>query len=335
MPQPRKALVSLDATPYYHCVSRCVRRAFLCGKDAEGRDFSHRREWIESLLLEQARVFCIDVAAFAVMSNHFHVVLFADAAEAKSLSDREVIKRWHQLYRGNYVSQKFARGDALSSGQAALLAQTVNVWRERLVSISWFMRRVNESVARLANAEDQCTGHFWEGRFKSQALLDEKALAACLAYVDLNPVRAGMAKTPENSDFTSAKHRAEKAKAADSPNHIRQQPCRLLPFAGNPRETMPKGIPMRLTDYLDLLDWTGRQVREDKRGHIDDKHPPILERLDIGSDDWLHITQHFEDEFSNYVGMAETLRSKVSRFWHDKRNRRRIRGLRSCAERLS
>ena len=98
---------------------------------------------------------------------------------------------------------------------------------------------------------------------------------------------------------------------------------------------MPKGIPMRLTDYLELLDWTGRQVREDKRGHIDHEYPPILERLDIGADDWLHITQHFEDEFSNYVGMAETLRSKVSRFWQDKRNRRRIRGLRACTERLS
>ena len=94
----------------------------------------------------------------------------------------------------------------------------------------------------------------WEGRFKSQALLDEKALAACIAYVDLNPLRAAMAKTPEESEHTSVKKRAEKAKEAHSPNHPKQQAYGLLPFAGNPRQDMPEGIQMRLTDYLDLVE---------------------------------------------------------------------------------
>ena len=334
MPTPRKALVSLDATPYYHCISRCVRRGFLCGTDSDGRDFSHRRGWIEQLLIEQAKVFCIDVAAYAIMSNHFHVVLYVDQAEAKALSDDEVLSRWHQLYQGNYVSQKHNKGETLSGGQRLYLQQCVKEWRSRLMNISWFMRRLNETVARLANVEDECTGHFWESRYKSQALLDEKALAACLAYVDLNPVRAKMATTPETSQFTSAKRRADKARTASSPNHPKQQPPELLPFAGNPREPRPKGIPMRLTDYLQLLDWTGRQIRADKRGAISEDEPGILERLDITGSDWVHITQNFENDFGGMVGSVEQLRSKIQHFWKESRERRRIHALKACRLRL-
>jgi hypothetical protein len=58
MPAAREAQVSLEATPYYHCVSRCVRRAFLCGKD-----FEHRRQWIEVRLLSLSAIFAIDIAA--------------------------------------------------------------------------------------------------------------------------------------------------------------------------------------------------------------------------------------------------------------------------------
>lgn len=94
-----------------------------------------------------------------------------------------------------------------------------------------------------ANREDQCTGHFWEGRFRSQALLDERALVACLAYVDLNPIRAQMAETPEESAHTSVKRRIAAAKQGE-------QPQLLFPFAGNLREPMPAGIPLRLEDYL-------------------------------------------------------------------------------------
>ena len=335
MPKPRKELISLEATPYYHCVSRCVRKAFLCGTDENGRDFEHRRDWIEQLLIDQAKVFCIDIAAYAVMSNHFHIVLHVNQSKARELTDLEVVQRWHQLYKGNLLTQKFERSDELSEAQLAILNDMIKLWRDRLMSISWYMRRLNETVARLANDEDNCTGHFWEGRFKSQALLDEKALAACMAYVDLNPVRAKMAKTPEDSAHTSIQKRVKKAKAAYSPNHPQQQVPELLNFASNPKQDMPDGIPMRLTDYLDLVDWTGRQIKENKRGAISGSEPAIMDRLGIDAGHWLYITQNFESEFKDIVGAVDEVKSKISLFWDDQRERRRTAGIQACKLRLS
>lgn len=131
------------------------------------------------------------------------------------------------------------------------------------MSISWFMRLLNQHIASEANREDKCTGHFWEARFKSQALLDEKALAAAMAYVDLNPIRAALAETPESSAHTPVKARIASLKKEETTAR------HLFPFVGNPREPMPEGLPFRLMDYLELVDWTGRQCREDKRGNID------------------------------------------------------------------
>ena len=274
MPRPRYAQVSLDATPYYHCVSRCVRRAFLCGTDTDtGQNYEHRRQWIEDKLLELADVFSLDICAYAIMSNHYHVVLHIDKEQADNWNQKEVIERWHHLFTGNLLSQRLVRGETMSQTELKLLEQTVTLWRARLMDISWFMRVLNETIARDANAEDNCTGRFWEGRFKTQALLDEAALAACMAYVDLNPIRAKMAKTPESSDHTSIKQRAIKAQQVAQPNHPNQQASELMPFVGYPRENIPKGLPFRLTDYLELVDWSGRIMREDKRGAIT-KHPP-------------------------------------------------------------
>jgi len=83
-----------------------------------------------------------------------------------------------------------------------------------------------------------------------------------MAYVDLNPIRAKMANTPEESDHTSAQLRLTCAKE-------RKQPKQLLRFAGMPRQIMPKGLPFELKLYLELVELTGRIMREDKRGHID------------------------------------------------------------------
>ena len=236
MPKPRRTQVSLDATPYYHCVSRCVRRAFLCGTDSvSSQSFEHRRQWIEDKLYDLTRVFALDLCAYAVMSNHYHVVLYVDIAEAESWSPDEVITRWHQVFNGTLFSQRHMRGEALNKVELKVLDKDIAIWRQRLMDISWFMRVLNEAIARQANAEDNCTGRFWEGRFKSQALLDEAALAACLAYVDLNPIRAGYGQDTGNVGLyfnsTAHQHGASRAQSQSSPSTTKRPTpvCRLSP----------------------------------------------------------------------------------------------------------
>ena len=326
MPKPRKAQVSLASTPYYHCVSRCVRRAFLCGEDsATSRSFEHRRKWIEDRLHELAGIFAIDLCGYAVMSNHYHVVLHIDQPLANQWTVKDVIEQWHQLFTGNLLSQRYQLGEKLSAAESTVLSECVETWRARLMDISWFMRVLNEGIARQANAEDGCTGRFWEGRFKSQALLDEAALIACMVYVDLNPVRAKIANKPETSAHTSIKKRIHKAQATHSPNHPQQQPQTLMPFAGNPRETMPKGLPFKLTDYIELVDLSSRIIREDKKGFIDPALSPILQRLNIEAEHWVYLINHFESKFKSFVGTAYKLKKVCQSLGYQ-----RIPGIRGC-----
>ena len=302
MPKPRKQLISIADTPYYHCVSRCVRRAFLCGEDpVTGQSYEHRRDWVEKRLLFLSRIFAIKVCAYAVMSNHTHLVLFIDHVTVESWTTEEVLTRWHAIHKGTMITQQYMLQGQVPDYLQPLLDATVETYRHRLMDISWFLRELNENIARQANFEDCCTGRFWEGRFKSQALLDEAALMACMAYVDLNPVRAKMSDTPETSDFTSIKKRTHSAK-------LNRQPKVLHPFIGNPRENQPKGLPFKLEDYLELVDLTGRIVRQDKRGSIELSFAPILQRLNIPSENWLTIATQFEQVTHCAVG-TETILS--------------------------
>ncbi len=301
MATPRSKLVCLQSTPYYHCTSRCVRGAFLCGQDKlSEKNFDHRRSWIEKRLLFLARIFCIDVCAYAVMSNHCHVVLRINERLNKELSDLDVAKRWLGICKGTLVTQQFVQGKSIEKHFEDTLKETLLIYRSRLMDLSWFMRMLNEPIARMANDEDECTGRFWEGRFYSQALLDETALAACMAYVDLNPVRAGIEKTPENSQYTSVQKRIQAAKQ-------QKQLQSLMPFVGNPRKNKPEGLPFKLDEYLSLLDITGRCIREDKKGFIDNNLPKILERLNIPAQSWITLTTRFETAFPGVAGNAASL----------------------------
>ena len=216
--------------------------------------------------------------------------------------------------------------------------------RRRLCSISWLMKALNEFIARRANREDRCRGRFWESRFKCQHLLDEAAVLACMAYVDLNPVRACVAESLADPQFTGAFDRIQSRQARQrlaglgqhgkvagkaSESRTRAQQCLenreaarvhaadwLAPLGG--ADSPLPGISER--SYLDLLDWTGRQIRSDKPGHIPDALAPLLMQINIDTEQWLTTVEHYGSLFYRLVGhverMVEYAASVGRRFCH-------------------
>ena len=276
----RRQQISLDHTPYYHCTARCVRRAFLCGDDRySGKNFDHRRQWIEDRLVTLSQIFAIDLLAYAVMSNHYHVVVRINIEKSTCWSDTDVIERWRQIY---------------SVPDANVPQKSIDLWRSRLSDLSWYMRCINEKLARRANREDQCKGRFWEGRFKSQALLDETALIKCMAYVDLNPIRAKVALTPESSEHTSIRSR------------VTGETGHLLPFASDNNTRQPS-IPMRYENYLILVDGTGRALQSGKRGTISADMAPILARMGVEPAGWVWEMEYYGRWYYRAVGSFDSL----------------------------
>ena len=256
----------------------------------------------------------------------------------------EVGELARMAFSGGVLVERFLKGEATTQAERDKVAELAAQWRARLSDISWFMRCLNEQIARQANKEDGCKGRFWEGRFKSQALLDERALLACMVYVDLNPVRAGIADTPEDSDYTSIQARirayAEQVQrqgvstrrlstpgedvvgetsleGTRSQPALQGQPEALLPFSGNERVDEPRAaIPFSFVDYLTLTDWTGRAIRDDKRGFIPQEAPPILTRLGIDETAWVETVRNYGPRFGRAVGPVERLRRLAQRLGH-------------------
>ena len=325
MTRPRSAQVSLDDTLYYHCIARCVRRAFLCGEDTySGQNFDHRRDWLVDRIKWQARLFAIDICAYAIMSNHYHLVVRVDREGAGAWSDREVIERWCKVFRGPLLIQSYLAGEELGRVERETVSDIVAVWRERLTNISWFMRCLNEFVARQANREDHCKGRFWEGRFKSQALLDTRALLSCMVYVDLNPIRAGIATDLPGSDFTSVRERLWQVAEQDQQQQpgIEETPSPdpgLLAFSDEPGKGIKTpSIPFRVRDYLELVDWTGRMVRVDKRGWIAETAPPVLQALQMDCAQWLDLSLGIQRRGLQVIGHPDKLQrynQSTGRLW--------------------
>ena len=333
----RRELVREGEVGIYHCVQRCVRRAFLCGLDElTGAAYDHRREWIRDRLEELARIFSADVYGFAVMANHLHVIVRVRPDLAALLGDEELARRWWRLCpkrreRDGRPAEPTARELETLLEERGGGEERVKALRDRLSSLSWLMRCLAEPIARRANREDRCTGRFWEGRFKSQTLLDEQAILACSIYVDLNPIRAGTAETPETSAHTSAKERidarqarlklealAEQAAATSTSEQAKlvaeaggeamrdRWLCEIGPATGY----LPS---LNLDDYLQLLDVTGRQIQAGKRGFIEGQLHPILERLQIDVEHWVETVTGFGRWFRRAAGTARRLCEEAAR----------------------
>ena len=241
MTYPRSHLVDPDGG-VYHVYTRCVRRTFLCGTDPiTGRNFDHRRQWIEDRLLLLNDIFAVDIFGYSVMSNHYHAVVTVSPEHARAWSDDQVAERWltlNPLKGDSRKRRKLRKRDLLKNVERLLEL------RQRLGSLSWFMRYLNEYVARMANKEDGCKGRFWEGRFGSQALLDVNAILGCMVYVDLNPVRAGIAKEAVDASYTSLAKRIRDQPDQSEPISSIGQSANLLPFD------------FSLAHYIELVQWT-------------------------------------------------------------------------------
>ena len=334
----------------YHCYSRCVRRAFLCGIDpVADTDYQYRRDWVCQFQETLAGLFGIEVAFHAELSNHIHLVLRTRPDVAALWSDEEVVRRWltiSHLVRSTDGQTIKELADVRIAMEMAD-PQRVDQLRGRLASVSSFMGALCEHIARRSNLEDRCRGRFWESRFKCRDLADEGAILACGIYIDLNQIRAGEALTPETSSHTSASDRiagrGQRLTAASESLvvPIEQSPdgwlCELTlekglaadvrkaTVATTRRRASDKGLlPITLDEYVQLLDTSGRMVREGKTGAIPDHLAPILDRLGVTATLWGQLITQFDQWFGHVVGSVNRLTERAvraGRRWYAGRSR--------------
>jgi hypothetical protein len=315
MTRPRVHIAPPDLAGTYHCVQRCVRRAFLCGVDHySGRSFEHRKAWVESRIHLVAECYAVSIHAYAVMSNHLHLVLTIDPTEVSAWSDEGVAARWVRLFPPREDTEA-----AIEQKCMRLLADPtrIDLIRKRLGSLSWLMRCLVEPIARRANREDGCKGRFWEGRYKCQALCDERSLLAAMVYVDLNPIRAGVVDRLDDSAHTSV---AKRIAVAQSNTATLARP--LNPIAGN----LSPALGLTTGDYLQLLDWTGRTLAPGKRGRIAPSAPAIVSIIDRDPTRWTTRVAAFGSGWSRAAGSAQDLIELAGRL-----GQRWLKGLRLAA----
>lgn len=300
MTQPRSRIVDPEVTPFYHCMSRCVRQSHLCGPGME-----HRKDWIEQKLRELSDSYCIDVCGYAILDNHLHVLLRIDIETAKNMSDAEVALRWGTLYPPQNSRRELLPVDEAWIAEQIQDAEWVAERRQRLIDLGWFMKGLKEDIARRANREDGRTGVFWEGRYRSYPILDELALLVTMVYIDLNPLAAGMAPTPEESTHTSFRARIDHCREQHRTSDLQagqtsyQAACAaaagleddLWLFPIQDRRELgdslrPGLLPgFTLASYVELVDGTSRLSRPDK-AHVSPGMAPLLTRLGTTPELW-------------------------------------------------
>lgn len=308
MTTARKDIVDTNVTRWYHCISRCVRSAFLMSDDA-GEGEVDRKQWIEDRLKLLAENFAVAVGGFAVMDNHLHVLCRLDPDDAKQWSDEEIVRRWINVYPPKTLNFDDPKAVANWITHESKKPERANQLRERLANLGWFMKSLKEPLSRLCNKLDGVKGTFWEARYKSIAILDEEALLATSAYIDLNPVAAGIADAPEQSEHTSVKQRVDHAKANDGVQAIQAarngsvagskaagdleqshwlvpiEDRRQLPGKDNSKAREGMVGTFSLGSYVLLVEYTGRLFRNGK-ARISAGARDVLERIGSSPEFW-------------------------------------------------
>lgn len=298
MPTPRKCIVDDEAVGTYHLISRCVRQCRLCGEELE-----HRRGWIEERIAALQQSMAIDLVAWNILSNHLHILAMNRPDVVKTWSDREVAIRWLKMCPGRWLRRKrgIPDGEPPTEDEIAEIIRDrsrVKTLRSRLSSVSWFMGRLKEHISRRANAEDDCTGAFWERRFRSVRVLDEPSVLMTSTYVDLNAVRAGMVDRPERTTHGSVSERAAIAAGLPRRTHIRMTSPPLGTNAA----------------YLEHVDAWGRWQASPGKASIPASLPPILERLELSKKRWLELFRAgWETLRGTAIGTPESKQREATR----------------------
>jgi REP element-mobilizing transposase RayT len=285
----------------------------LTGADPRtGKDFSHRKHWLEDRVKTLTGVFAVESLDITILDNHLHLILRNRPDIVATWSDEEVARRWLRLHR--QLLQLLAPASDKRVRQFLKDKKKLLEARMRLSSISWFMAYLKEPISRAANEEDDASGAFWAGRFWCALLPNNDALLACSLYVNMNPIRAGIAKRPEDAQFTSVFERIRDRVSGDPnlPHSGWLAPVHLNGdgYAGAAARRRPSDVgylELTFEQYLELLDAVIRREAAERAGGVWEEYPPILERLGITAPGWETALRRMNRRFARELEKSQKL----------------------------
>lgn len=306
MPVPRYRQINQQTKNYYHIYSRCVQQERLCGYDPKTcKDYSHRKAYMLKRLYLLVSIFPVDLASHSILDDHYHLALFHKPERVDQWDDETVVRLWLTLHKGPPFMRRWFNGEKLSQNESDQVESQIHAWRDKLKTLSYFMKCFNEKLSKEFNKESDKTGAFWEKRFCSKELNSEADLIKCMSYVDLNPVHAGIANNPDESEYTSFREREQKAYIqsdiisqgledgeGDTLANYGIPVKWLMPFKDQIESEEHSHIEFTYTDYREFVYWVGQIERPDK-GTIKTR-PKLAEQMRINESDFESVKRRFQ-----------------------------------------